>query len=213
MRTRIKVCGVATEASCAALEGVDLVGFNFWPGSKRFVTPQRAAVLAPHLPDGIERVGLFVDPRPGDVEAALAALDLDLLQFHGDEPPSLCRRFGRPFMKAFRLRDEAVLDRIPDYVDGDQPFLVDAWVPGEIGGTGARARLELARLAGQRGGRMVLAGGLTPENVRDAIHGVLPWAVDVASGVERAPGHKDPDRVRAFVRAVREADGQRGGRG
>ena len=203
--TRVKVCGLATEGSVAAVNGagVDFVGFNFWPRSKRYVTPERAAELAAALDPGIERVGLFVDAAEHEVRAAIDALRLDLLQFHGDESPEVCRRYGRPFMKAFRLRDAAVIDTIADYLDGpEHPFLVDAFVPGHVGGTGAAIDRELARRARDVGERMFLAGGLKPSNVASAIAEVAPWAVDVASGVEAGPGDKSAELVRAFVEAA-----------
>lgn len=205
--TEVKICGVRTaeDAAGAAEAGASLVGFNFWPRSARFVAPAAAAAIA--LPAGVLRVGLFVDPTPADVLAALEAGPIDLLQFHGDEPPEFCRGFRRPFMKAFRLRDAAVLDHIPDYLDGpDHPFLVDAWTAGGVGGTGVPVDLDLARRARDLGDRCVLAGGLTAETVGAAIRAVRPWAVDVASGVERAPGVKDASRMGAFVAAVRLAE-------
>ncbi|MFT7625809.1 MAG: phosphoribosylanthranilate isomerase [Myxococcota bacterium] len=183
---------------------MDWVGLNFWPGSKRFVTPTQASRLEALLDPAQQRVALFVDADPDSVRAALDGCRIDLLQFHGDESPEYCRSFGHPFMKAFRLRDPAVLAQIPDFLDGpDHPFLVDAWVPGAVGGTGVVARRDLALRAGELPGRMILAGGLTPETVSEAIATVRPWAIDVASGVESAPGHKDPALVAALLAAVR----------
>lgn len=209
--TRVKVCGVRDRAGCAAIttaggNAIHLIGFNFWPHSKRYVDPAVAAELADGLPPGIETVGLFVDPTGAEVRHALQAFDgLDVLQFHGDESPAFCRSFGRRFIKAFRLSDAAVIAGIGDYLDSpDDRFLVDAFVPGEPGGTGHLVRLDLARRAREEtAGEMILAGGLTPENVGAAIAATTPWAVDVASGVESAPGIKDASKIAAFAIAVR----------
>ncbi len=204
--TAIKVCGLATEASCDAVVdaiGVAYVGFNLWPGSRRCVSASRADELVSRLPARIKTVALFVDPDADTVRRAVETCDFDLLQFHGDESPAFCRSFGRPFMKAFRLRDASILDRIDDYLDSeDHPYLVDAYVAGQVGGTGQTAPWDLAARARERGAKMVLAGGLNAANVAQAIDAVRPWAVDVASGVESAPGQKDPAMVAAFVAAV-----------
>ncbi len=203
MIPKVKVCGLSTRASFEAVVGVDMIGLNFWPRSKRYF----ALDWSDQFGVGVERVGLFVDPSEDEVRAALDRVPLDRLQFHGDESPDFCRSFSMPFMKAFRLRDEAVLATIPDYLDGpDSLFLVDAWVPGEVGGTGRAARRDLALKAAQIPGRMLLAGGLTPETVAEAVRAVRPWGVDVAGGVERAPGDKDPELVRRFVTAARESE-------
>lgn len=206
--TQIKVCGVTTLESCRAVsEGVDLVGLNFWSGSKRFVSPADAAALVSALPPGVRRVGLFVNASAALVKEATELAQLQLLQFHGDETPAWCRQFNAPFMKAFRLQDELVIETIADYLDSaDHPYLVDAFVPGARGGTGARVDLELALRARSVGTSMMLAGGLTAENVGQAIERVHPWGVDVASGVECRPGSKDRALVEAFVRAVRARD-------
>ncbi|MFT5429859.1 MAG: phosphoribosylanthranilate isomerase [Myxococcota bacterium] len=203
---RVKVCGVITEESIAALTGqADFVGFNFWPRSSRYVTPVRAAELAEGLENRIQRVGLFVDADPAAVTQALEAMQLDLLQFHGAETPDYCRSFGVPFMKAFRLRDERTLSAIGDYIDGpNSAFLVDAFVTGVVGGSGHPVRLDLAARAREStDARMFLAGGLTASTVAGAVSLVSPFAVDVASGVETAPGHKDPALVADFARAAR----------
>lgn len=206
--TQIKICGVTTLESCQAVsQGVDLVGLNFWSGSKRFVSPMDAAALVPALPPNVRRVGLFVNASVALVEEATEVAQLQLLQFHGDETPAWCRQFNTPFMKAFRLRDERVIGSIADYLDcADHPFLVDAFVPGTLGGTGARVDLALALRARSVGTSMMLAGGLTANNVAQAIECVHPWGVDVASSVECQPGSKDPTLVEAFVRAVRTVD-------
>lgn len=203
---RVKVCGLTTEASVRAVSyaRVDMVGFNFWPQSKRFVLPERAAALVEGLPAEVLRVALFVDPQPDDVARVLDVLRIDYVQLHGDESPGFCRALKTPFIKAFRLKDKATVKLIPDYLDGpSHPFLVDAFDPRLPGGSGLRADVNLARAAREKGERMMLAGGLTAECVAEAVRMIHPWGVDVASGVESAPGDKDPLKVQAFVRAVR----------
>lgn len=211
--TRVKVCGLATRRSVAAVvdAGVDLVGFNFWPGSKRHVTAAAAARLRQGLPPSIATVGLFVNQSTAAIADVLSTCPLDWLQFHGDEEPAECREPGLPFIKAFRLQGPASLARIGDYLDSDDsPYLVDAWDPSAVGGTGTPVRLDLARRARDahrsRRGRLMLAGGLTPDTVSAAVQAIQPWAVDVASGVETAPGDKDPDLVVCFCRAARGED-------
>ena len=204
--TSIKVCGVTCvedAVAIGAMEDVRFIGLNFWRGSRRYVRPEVAAAIVEAMPRDIIKVGVFVDASETDVRKILSTVWLDWLQFHGDESPGFCRRFGVPHMKAFRLRDASVLTRIPDFLDdAETPFLVDAYVPDAPGGTGATVSLELARRARALGRRMMLAGGLTAENVANAIDVVAPWAVDVASGVELPSGRKDPARIAAFITAV-----------
>jgi phosphoribosylanthranilate isomerase len=201
MRCFVKVCGVRTleDALGCGQAGVDLIGFNFWPGSKRFVSVEVAARIADRLPPGLRTVGVFVNPSEADVQRAFASGAVDLVQLHGDESPEFCRRFAGRFWKALRLTDEGSLALLDDYTS--EVILVDAEAPG-WGGSGRRAPVELAQKAAARR-RVMLAGGLTPENVAEAVRAVQPWGVDVASGVERAPGVKDPGKVMAFVKAVR----------
>jgi phosphoribosylanthranilate isomerase len=209
--TRIKICGLteSTDCSNAVKAGAHMLGFNFWPGSKRHITAEQASELMARVPDTITKVGLFVDAEPALVRAVLAGCSLDLLQFHGNESPEYCRQFGQPYMKAFRLSDNSVVARIPDYLEhNEHPFLVDAYVPGEVGGTGRQISLELALMARECGDCMVLAGGLNPQNVAAAVAATEPWAVDVASGVESSPGRKTLKQLSAFVAAVKTQDAQ-----
>ena len=202
-RVLVKICGIGSvdEAMAASDAGASLLGLNFWPQSRRFVDTDSARAIAQAIPDQVTRVGLFVNATADSIHAILEVVALDILQFHGDEPPTFCRQFGRPFMKAFRLKDQDVLQRIPDYLDDpDHPFLVDAYVPNQMGGTGVTASWDLAAQAARLGDRMILAGGLTPANVQEAIQRVQPWAVDVASGVE-TNGRKNSEAMRRFVQA------------
>jgi phosphoribosylanthranilate isomerase len=207
---RVKICGIGSPeesiAACAA--GASMLGLNFWPQSRRFVDVDTAIAIAATVPTEVVRVGLFVNAGTDTVRAILQDVPLDLLQFHGDESPGFCRQFDKAFVKAFRLKDHAVLNQIPDYLDHrEHPFLVDAFVPNELGGTGVVANWDLAAKACRLGERMILAGGLTPANVEDAIKRVRPWAVDVASGVETTDGRKDPQQMAQFVEAVLRTHG------
>ena len=208
--TRIKVCGVTLpdDAARVAAAGVDFLGLNFWPRSKRHVAPERAPILAAAARGAgpIRIVGVFVDASLDDIRAVMARVELDAIQLHGDEPPDTCRRIAqatyRPVWKAIPVASARDIEHL-DVWPADA-ILLDAPTPGR-GGAGARFDHALAREARERHPalNLVLAGGLTPESVADAIALVDPWAVDVASGIEAAPGIKDPARLAAFVAAVR----------
>jgi phosphoribosylanthranilate isomerase len=207
-RTRIKVCGVTTvdDAAMVAAAGVDYLGLNFWSGSRRRVDVATAHALAAaaRAAGAVSIVGLFVDADPEDVAVTAAAVGLDAVQLHGDEDAvvlAAIARTGVAVWKAVSVAGAADIDgvaRVPVTT-----VLLDAPSPGR-GGSGQRFDWALARQAVERypEHQIALAGGLTADNVAEAIAAVQPWAVDVASGVERAPGVKDPDRVRAFVAAV-----------
>ena len=200
------MCGMQTGDDCEAAvdTGATLLGFNFWPQSKRYISPSHATLLTETVPAPVLRVGVFVDASADEVAPLLDTVHLALVQFHGNESPSFCRSFHVPFMKAFRLRDAATLAQIPDFLDGtDAPFLVDAYVPGEMGGTGTLAPGSLAKQAADLSTRMFLAGGLNATNVEAAIEAIGPWGVDVASGIEDSTGRKDRQAMDAFVQAVR----------
>ena len=218
-RTRVKICGITriADARAAADAGADAIGLVFWSGTPRFVTPAQARAIVDTLPPFVTIVGLFVDPEPEAVRVTLAAVPLDLLQFHGTESADFCRTFGRRYVKAIPVRDGVdLLESVSPYDDA-AALLFDAFRDGDLpGGTGrafdwgrltADVRARLAR-------PLILSGGLDADNVGRAIRAVAPWAVDVSSGVEErdaggAPrrGLKDPVRIRAFVQGVRSADG------
>ncbi len=199
----VKICGVRTleDALACAEAGADAVGFNFWPGSKRFVTIDEVAGIARALPPTLQRFGVFVNASPDEIERAFGSGAIDLAQLHGDEAPAFCARFAGRYVKAIRLRDAASLETLEQY--DCALALVDADAPG-YGGSGQRADLSLARAAAERR-RVLLAGGLTPENVAAAIAAVHPAGVDVAGGVERAPGVKDWKKIASFVAAARKS--------
>jgi phosphoribosylanthranilate isomerase len=199
MSVFIKICGVRTleDALFSAEAGADGIGFNFWSGSKRFIPVEEAAPIANALPPSVKKIGVLVDPTVEEVERALAVVDL--VQLHGSEPAPFCARFAGRYVKAIRLTDESALVRMGVY--DCELLLVDADTPG-FGGSGLRANVALARRAAERR-KILLAGGLTPANVAEAITMVRPFGVDVASGVERAPGVKDHDKIAAFIAAAR----------
>jgi len=219
MRTRVKICGITrVEDGVAAAEaGTDAIGLVFWPGSPRSLGFEQAQAIAASLPAFVSVVGLFVDPQPEAVRAALAAVPLDLLQFHGDEAPVLCASFGRPYIKAVTVRPGVDLLQYAARFPAAHGLLFDAFQPGGLpGGTGTTfdwARLP-PQLSDPMSRRLILSGGLTQENVAAAVRQVRPWAVDVSSGVEVTDadgkprkGIKSATKIVAFIREVRGADG------
>ena len=203
--TAIKICGITREqdALAAAHCGANAVGFVFYAKSLRAVTPARAAALMRVLPPFVTSVALFVDADVAAVKHTMAMARADLLQFHGDESPAYCRQFGVPYLKALRVRPGVdLLQYARDYHDA-KALLLDAYVEGTPGGTGAT--FDWALIPKNLPLPVVLSGGLTPENVTAAIKAVRPWAVDVSSGVESARGIKDAAKIAAFVTGVRNA--------
>jgi phosphoribosylanthranilate isomerase len=219
MRTRVKICGITRieDGVAAAQAGADAIGLVFWPGSPRALGFEQAQAIAASLPAFVSVVGLFVDPQPEAVRAALAAVPLDLLQFHGDEAPVLCASFGRPYIKAVTVRPGVDLLQYAARFPAAHGLLFDAFQPGGLpGGTGTTfdwARLP-PQLSNPKSRRLILSGGLTQENVAAAVRQVRPWAVDVSSGVEVTDadgkprkGIKSASKIVAFIREVRGADG------
>lgn len=205
---RVKVCGITNldDALAAAEAGADALGFNFYSKSPRHVSLAKAAGILKKLPPFVGRVGVFVDPTSAEVERALASMRLDWLQFHGGEDFDFVSRFPADMViKAFRIRDRKDLKGCRPFA-GSAAFLLDAHSEGAFGGTGKAFPWEIAVQAKKLFGRpLILAGGLTPDNVGEAVKKVRPWAVDTASGVESSPGKKDPDKVRRFIKAAKEA--------
>ncbi len=206
METRVKICGITNLADAlAAVEaGADVLGLNFYEQSPRHVPVRAAAELSKGLPPFVMRAGIFVNPDEELVTRAIGECGLSLLQFHGDERPEFCAQFGLMSIKAFRIRDAESLQAIPEF--HTDAYLLDAYSPEARGGTGGKFNWDLAVAAQKFGKPIFLAGGLTPDNVTEAVRQVRPFGVDVASGVESAPGKKDHAKVRAFVAAVRAAD-------
>jgi len=213
---KVKICGITSlEDALDALEaGADLLGFNFYPQSPRYLSVSACAAITQeirHRGCAAALVGVFVNPSQAEVERTLADCQLDLAQLSGDEPPALVRDLGKNVFKALRPTSQADLRAaLRDYPVRAFPpaVLIDANRPGAYGGTGQSADWELAaEAAGQA--PVLLAGGLTPLNVADAIRRVNPWGVDVASGVELAPGRKDGQKMAAFVRAAHSISEER----
>ncbi len=205
MDVKIKICGLTNvdDALAAVEAGADFLGFVLWERSPRRVTIETAREIARQLPPGVRRAGVFVDAAVEQVMFSLRICDFSALQFHGRESPSFCKQFGVMTIKAFRVRDAASLQAMQGY-DTDA-FLLDTEVEGQPGGTGKTFDWSLAEGAKQFAKPVFLAGGLTPENVGDALRAVQPFGVDVSSGVESAPGRKDHQKMRDFVAAARAA--------
>ena len=205
MSVKVKICGVTSVAdACVAAEaGADMIGLMFYEKSPRYVSLATAAEIARALPPFVLKVGVFVNPDEAQVMEAMAAGGLNLLQFHGDEPTEFCTQFGLMSVKALRVRDAESLNALENF--STDAFLLDAYSKSGLGGTGETFNWDLAIAAQKFGKPIFLAGGLTPENVADAVTQVRPFAVDVSSGVESAPGKKDAAKVRAFIQAARAA--------
>ncbi len=206
--TRVKICGItsAADAKLACELGAAALGFNFYEKSPRSVAPAEAWRIILRLPGGVEKVGVFVNWTAGAVIALGRAVKLTSVQLHGGETPANVKACSKEFRvsKAFRVGKGfrlATLRRYP----AASAFLFDAAKTGQYGGTGQRTDWELARRAA-KSRRIILAGGLTPENVAEAIRAVRPWAVDVASGVESRPGKKERGKMREFFAEVARAN-------
>jgi len=205
MRTRVKICGMTrvqdVQAACEA--GADAIGLVFYPPSPRCLTHAQARALRDALPPFVTPVALFVDPSREQVEQVVEEVRPGALQFHGDEPPEFCERFGLPYLKACRIREGVdLLEYLRPY-KGASGWLADAFVEA-YGGVGET--FDWSLVPHQRPRPLILSGGLTSDNVRKAIHRVRPWGVDVSSGVESAKGIKDAAKIAAFMAEVRNAN-------
>ena len=205
MSVTVKICGITSEADAlAAVEaGADAIGLMFYDGSPRHVSIEQAQTISAVLPPHVVRVGVFVNAAEATIARAIAECTLSIAQFHGDETPENCGRFAIMTLKAFRMKGPETLEEMEEFpTDG---FLLDAYVKDELGGTGASFSWDLAVRAQEFGRPVFLAGGLTADNVAEAVRKVQPFAVDVSSGVEIAPGKKCPDKMRTFVSAAKGA--------
>jgi phosphoribosylanthranilate isomerase len=199
---KVKICGITSldDALMAAEAGADALGFVFYDKSPRNINPLAAASIIAKLPPFIQTVGLFVNEELEKVNWTADYCGLDLVQFHGEETPEDCLEVNRRVIKAFRIQSIVSIDPLKKYnVSG---YLLDAWCPDCYGGTGKTFNWELAAAA-RHYGPIILAGGLTPENVAEAIRQVQPYAVDVSSGVETEPGKKEKAKVREFIRRAK----------
>lgn len=209
MRTRVKICGLTREADvrAAAALGTDAIGLVFYAPSPRAVTVEQAQRLCAALPPFVTSVGLFVDAEPERVRATLAQVPLDLLQFHGEEPPDYCAAFGRPWIKAIRMRPGTDLRDLRSRYGAAAGLLLDAYDPARAGGTGQCFDWDL--VPPDLAPHIVLAGGLDPDNVAAAIRRVRPYGVDVSGGVEEAKGLKDRQKMAEFMKGVCDGDQSR----
>ena len=205
MSVTIKICGITSEADAlaAAEAGADAIGLMFYEDSPRHVTISQAKAISEALPKHIARGGVFVNAEESLVSQAIIDCTLNIVQFHGDESPEDCGRYNVMSLKAFRMQGPETLKAMQEFpADG---FLLDAHVEDALGGTGATFNWDLAVRAQDLGRPIFLAGGLTVDNVAEAVAKVQPFAVDVSSGVESEPGKKDVGKVRAFVSAAKGA--------
>ncbi len=204
-RTRIKICGITRQEdlACAVACGADAIGLVFYPPSPRYLDPARAAELVGRLPPFVTTVGLFVNAPADSVRAVLAKLPLQLLQFHGDEEEAYCSSFGLPYIKAARVKPGLDLLEYATSFASARALLLDAHVDS-YGGSGKT--FDWSLIPADLPLPLVLSGGLHPGNVAAAMAAVAPWAVDVSSGVEAAPGVKDAEKIARFIAEVRLAD-------
>jgi phosphoribosylanthranilate isomerase len=205
LRTRIKICGITRpgDAVAAAQAGADAIGLVFYPPSPRFLNVERAREIRDALPPFVQAVALFVNPDAAQVAQAIGRVHPALLQFHGEETPDFCSQFGLPYVKACRVTQGVDLLKYLRLFSTASGWLLDAHVE-EYGGVGARFDWSLVPARLER--PLVLSGGLTRENVGEAVRRVRPWAVDVSSGVESSKGIKDAAKIAAFIAEVRNAD-------
>ena len=200
--TRVKFCGLRHKddiADAVAL-GVDALGFVFYEPSSRSVAPEDAATLTRAVPAFLTRVGLFVNENAETIKRIFEIARLNLIQYHGEESPEFCDSVGLPYIKAFRVQQDMDIRGAMDRYPNASGFLLDAYVRGQPGGTGERFDWGLIP---RSYAPIILAGGLTPDNAKDAIEQVAPWALDVSGGIESKPGRKDPDKMARFMDACR----------
>ncbi len=206
MRTRVKICGFTRvqDAVDAAFLGVDALGLVFYPPSPRHVTIKQALEIARALPAFTTVVALFVDASAKTVQQTLEHVAIDLLQFHGDETADFCRQFGKPYIKAVPMRDDVDIPALETQYHDAAGLLLDAYHPDVKGGSGSRFNWD--RIPAHSLLPIILAGGLSPANVRTAVQTVQPYAVDVSSGVEQDKGIKDTEKMAAFINEVYQGD-------
>lgn len=206
MRTRVKICGITREqdAVAAARCGADAIGLVFYAPSPRAVSVELAARIIEELPPFVDTVALFVNPREDEVRAVLEAMRLDVIQFHGDETPHDCLRFGLAYLKAVRVSQACEVHAGAARHPGASALLLDTLQEGKWGGTGRT--FDWSLIPREAALPLILAGGLTPDNVAKAVRAVRPYAVDVSGGVESAPGVKDARRIEAFIDEVNRVE-------
>lgn len=194
----------AEDIAAACEAGADSVGMIFYPPSGRFISIEKAAVVSKAATLQVNKVALFVNPDAGYVREVVDAIQADIIQFHGDETPDFCQQFGKRYIKAFRVKSADDIQRQVEPHIGADAIMLDAYVKGVPGGTGQS--FDWGMVPANVRHRLFLAGGLNCSNVEQAIRQVRPYTVDVAGGIESAPGIKDVDKIKAFAQAVRKAD-------
>jgi len=206
MKTRIKICGITNleDALIAVAAGADSLGFVFYGPSPRNVSPAIAAEIISKLPPFVTTTALFVNEDEAVIKEIMLKTGIDLLQFHGNETDEFCQQFARPYIKALRMKPGADIEALANSYSGARGILLDAYRAGVPGGTGESFDWE--RIPQAIRSEIILAGGLTPENVADAVQTVSPYAVDVSGGVEASKGKKDPVKVNRFVDEVLRVD-------
>jgi phosphoribosylanthranilate isomerase len=208
MPVRVKICGITNfdDARAAVEAGADALGFIFFSGSPRHINPEAAGEIIARLPPFVAKVGVFVDAPVAGVLDVARSTGIDTVQLHGSESTVECEEIAAArlkVIKAFRVKDAESLDKIGSY--RSHAYLLDSYVPGQLGGTGAKFNWDLAVKAKQFETPIILAGGLDPENVSEAVSKVAPYGLDVSSGVELSPGKKDLEKVRRFIARARPA--------
>jgi len=206
MATRVKICGITslTDALNAIHAGADALGFVFYPKSPRYITPEQAAEICHFLPPFVTTVGLFMNAKASQVEATLDTVSLDLLQFHGNETPEFCRTFNRPYIKALGIDGLEDFSSLADQYSDALGILVDSHALGKAGGTGKTFDWKL--LPKNYSKPIILAGGLNPENIAEAIRETAVYAVDLSSGVESSPGIKSKAKIDALMQEVKHVE-------
>ncbi len=205
MSVRVKICGITNldDAMAAVDFGADALGFVFFKGSPRYISQDKAGTIIRRLPSFITTVGVFVNENTEQIEEIIKLTGIDVVQLHGDEPPEMCN-ISRRIIKAIRVKSLESLDPLKNYKDKVSAFLLDTFTPDTLGGTGQRFNWDIAADAKQFG-RIILAGGLTPDNIADAIRRVRPYGVDVSSGVEEKKGKKDHTKLKLFIERAKIA--------
>tara|TARA_B100000579_G_scaffold433521_1_gene452442 strand:- start:2571 stop:3200 length:630 start_codon:yes stop_codon:yes gene_type:complete len=200
-QTKIKICGLTKpdQAFSCVKMGADLIGLNCWNGSSRYIVPEIIKEIVSELPESAKTVGIFVNESPDSINDIMKQTGMDWVQLHGDEAVDTCEKLEFPWFKAFRVSAKFKMSLIKLYKQ--EKFLIDAYSKYHFGGSGEKINIDLACKASGLG-KMILAGGLTPDNVEEAIKKVNPWAVDVCSGVESKPGIKDMKLVEKFINKI-----------
>ncbi len=201
-RTRVKICGLTSveDALLAVYHGADAIGLVFYEPSPRNVALNKAKNIAKNIPAFVTKTALFVNPTETEVQSVLAQVSIDLLQFHGEESPEFCAQFKRPYIKAIRMREGIDLVTLAEQYGASSGLLLDAYKAGVPGGTGEQ--FDWDRVPETLSKPVILAGGLTPDNIQQAIKQTQPWAVDVSGGVELSKGVKSPQKIEQFMQRV-----------